>query len=271
MVRELRLAAGLTQQQLAGRAGVAQPNIAAYETGQRAPSDAMVARLRAAAPPRPSQVLADHRDAILALARQHRATHVRVFGSVARGEDVSGSDLDLLVTFAPDASVFDLAELIDALVDLTGLPVDVVSDGGLRPGSNPIQRPGDRAVTGPDDQSAEERLARTLRDLQQFAGMAARLVDRGRAAYDEDEALRLAAEAILHKIGEAAGRLPDEFVTAHPEVPWRRMRAARNLVAHKDEQVDHGLIWNAFVHDLPRNAERIQHLRLELEQTGGRQ
>ena len=139
VVRELRQAAGLTQQELALRAGVAQPNIAAYETGQRAPSAAMVARLRAAAPPRPSRVVADHRAEILALAREHKAAHVRVFGSVARGEDVSGSDLDLLVTFEPGATIYDLAELIDALEDLTGLRVDVLSEGGLQPGPNPIR------------------------------------------------------------------------------------------------------------------------------------
>ena len=139
VVRELRQAAGLTQQELALRAGVAQPNIAAYETGQRAPSASMVARLRAAAPPRPSRVVADHRAEILALAREHKAAHVRVFGSVARGEDVSGSDLDLLVTFEPGATIYDLAELVDALEDLTGLRVDVVSEGGLRPGPNPIR------------------------------------------------------------------------------------------------------------------------------------
>jgi predicted nucleotidyltransferase len=99
----------------------------------------MVARLRAAAPPRPSQVLAVQRDQILALAREHKATHVRVFGSVARGTDVSGSDIDLLVTFEPGATIFDLADLIASLEDLTGLRVDVVSEGGLRGGGNPIR------------------------------------------------------------------------------------------------------------------------------------
>lgn len=134
-VRTIRLAAALTQEELAERSGVAQPNIAAYETGQRNPSSAMLRRLRAAAKPRPSHVLADHRDAILALARQHKATRVRVFGSVARGEDSSGSDIDLLVRFEPDADVFDMADLVSALESLTGLDVDVVSEGGLRAGS----------------------------------------------------------------------------------------------------------------------------------------
>lgn len=139
MVRDLRLAAGLSQTELAERSGVAQANIAAYESGQRTPSAAMLDRLRTAAPPRPSRSLEEHRDAVLALARHHKATRVRVFGSVARGEDTSGSDLDLLVRFEPDADVFDLADLVTSLQDLTGVAVDVVSEAGLRPGASPIR------------------------------------------------------------------------------------------------------------------------------------
>ena len=60
--------------------------------------------------------------------------------------------------------------------------------------------------------------------------------------YDSDETLRLAAEAILHKIGVVVTRLPEGFVSIHPEVSWRSMRGARNIVAHKYEQVDDGLI-----------------------------
>lgn len=106
----------------------------------------------------------------------------------------------------------------------------------------------------------DDRTARTLDDLLQFAAMAARLVDRGRAAYDTDEALGLAAEAILHKVGEAAARLPGQFLAAHPEIPWRRMKAARNLVTHRYGQVDYGLLWQAFAVDLPRDVERIRNI-----------
>lgn len=131
-VQELRLAAGLTQRELATRSGVAQPNIAAYENGRRNPSAAMLERLRAAAKPRPSVVLAKHGRAIIDAAGRHRASRVRVFGSTARGEDISGSDLDLLVRFDPDADVFDLADLTVELAELTGLHVDVVSERGLQ-------------------------------------------------------------------------------------------------------------------------------------------
>jgi uncharacterized protein len=98
----------------------------------------MLARLRAAARRRPSVALATHRRAIIALARRHKASHVRVFGSAARGEDVSGSGIDLLVCFAPDADVFDLADLTAAIEELTGLHVDVVSERGLHRDTNPI-------------------------------------------------------------------------------------------------------------------------------------
>jgi predicted nucleotidyltransferase len=139
VVRSIRLAAGLTQAEFARRAGTSQPSIAAMESGQRNPSPAMLARLRAAAKPRPSLVLAERRSAVLELAGDHKATDVRVFGSVARGEDVSGSDIDLLVRFEADADIFDLADLVAALEELTGLDVDVVSEGGLAPGPNPIR------------------------------------------------------------------------------------------------------------------------------------
>lgn len=138
-VRRLRLDAGLTQSELAERSGVAQPNIAAYERGARRPSAAMLARLRSAARPRPSVVLARYRDLVIETARRCKAGDVRVFGSVARGEDVSGSDVDLLVRFDPDADMFDLAELTVALEEAMGLHVDVVSERGLRGGPNPIR------------------------------------------------------------------------------------------------------------------------------------
>jgi hypothetical protein len=131
-VADIRRAAGLTQRELAELSGVAQPNIAAYENGTRRPSPKMLARLAAAARPRASVALARHKAEIKALAVRHKAISVKVFGSVARGEDHPGSDLDLLVSFAPDASLFDQIELAQELEDTLGVKVDVVSAGGLR-------------------------------------------------------------------------------------------------------------------------------------------
>jgi predicted nucleotidyltransferase/DNA-binding XRE family transcriptional regulator len=130
-LRAARVRAGLTQQQLAGLSGVRQPNIAAYEGGQRRPSPAMLKRLLAAARPRPSTLLETNRAEIRKIAARHHAYDVRVFGSVARHADRSDSDLDLLVTFDVEATLLEHAALIDELEDLLGMPVDVVSAGAL--------------------------------------------------------------------------------------------------------------------------------------------
>ena len=73
------------------------------------------------------------REEIIALAAKHKAEHVRVFGSVARGEADDESDVDLLVSFKPGASLFDLMDLKEASESLLRVPVDVVSDRGLSP------------------------------------------------------------------------------------------------------------------------------------------
>ena len=46
---------------------------------------------------RPSEALAKYRDEVLAIIARYPVTNPRVFGSTARGEDVEGSDLDILV------------------------------------------------------------------------------------------------------------------------------------------------------------------------------
>lgn len=71
------------------------------------------------------------REAILAAARRRGARSVRVFGSMARGDATSGSDVDLLVAFEPGRSLFDQVHLIDEPEELLGMRVDVVAEGGL--------------------------------------------------------------------------------------------------------------------------------------------
>jgi predicted nucleotidyltransferase len=121
----------MTQEELAARSGVAQPNIGAYETGRRKPSAAMVRRIMSAARPRPSKLLREHRGEVLALAAANHAGDVRVFGSIARGEDTPDSDIDLLVRFDEGASLFDLVRFADKLEAMLGVRVDVLSENGL--------------------------------------------------------------------------------------------------------------------------------------------
>lgn len=72
------------------------------------------------------------REQIRALVARHHGTRVRLFGSVARGEEHADSDIDFLVDFGEGSSLFDLMHLSDALEDLLGHRVDIVSAGGLK-------------------------------------------------------------------------------------------------------------------------------------------
>ena len=80
-------------------------------------------------------VLAKRRREVIDLAAQHGFRNVRVFGSVARGEDGPESDIDLLATFPRGASLFDIGGLESELAALLGEKVDLVPDDGLRPHS----------------------------------------------------------------------------------------------------------------------------------------
>ena len=80
----------------------------------------------------PNELLQEKRDDILRIATKRGASNIRVFGSVARGEADSKSDIDLLVDLEPGRSLFDLGGLLMDLQDLLGHKVDVVTERGLR-------------------------------------------------------------------------------------------------------------------------------------------
>lgn len=77
------------------------------------------------------QILA-MRDVITAAATASGADDVRMFGSVARGDEGPGSDVDFLVSLEPGRTLMDLARLEARLEELLGRPVDVVTESSLR-------------------------------------------------------------------------------------------------------------------------------------------
>ncbi len=79
-----------------------------------------------------AEIIGDKRAQIQELAQKYGADNVRVFGSVARGEATSDSDVDLLVSFPPDRSIFDLVGLWLDLTDLLGREVDLSTDDSLK-------------------------------------------------------------------------------------------------------------------------------------------
>jgi predicted nucleotidyltransferase len=82
---------------------------------------------------RPSLVLDLKRCAIREATSRFRVTNPRVFGSVLRGTDQVGSDLDLLVDALPGATLFDLGGLQFELESMLGIHVDLLTPGDLPP------------------------------------------------------------------------------------------------------------------------------------------
>lgn len=78
------------------------------------------------------ELLQQKREEILHLAAQHGASNVRIFGSVAKGEEREDSDVDFLVDMNSDRSLLDRIGLIQDLEDLLGRKVDVATVKGLR-------------------------------------------------------------------------------------------------------------------------------------------
>ena len=78
------------------------------------------------------ETVRSRRNEILELAHRRGAVSVSLFGSVARGDDDSSSDIDLLVEMEPERSLLDLGGLQMDLHDLLGRRVDVVTKAGLR-------------------------------------------------------------------------------------------------------------------------------------------
>jgi len=79
------------------------------------------------------QLIEEKREDIVGIAAQHGARNVRLFGSVARGEDGPDSDVDLLVDAGPTTSSWFPAGLILDLEQILGRPVEIVTDRGLNP------------------------------------------------------------------------------------------------------------------------------------------
>lgn len=154
-IRQARLGANLSQVDLAARAGTSQSALARYETGAALPTLPTLERILAACgrrleiqtlPARPftpassvrSQLgpqadrLRRQRRRLLDAAARHGVSHLRAFGSLARGEARAGSDVDLLVDLRAGRTLLDLAAFRREAAEILDLPVDVATADMLK-------------------------------------------------------------------------------------------------------------------------------------------
>ena len=80
---------------------------------------------------KPSVALAAHREDIRRVVESNHACNARVFGSVVHGEDTEESDLDILIDPTPETTLFDIGAIRHELLQLLGVPVDVLTPKAL--------------------------------------------------------------------------------------------------------------------------------------------
>jgi len=106
-----------------------------------------------------------------------------------------------------------------------------------------------------------ERDAGYLFDMLEHArGIARVLEGRTMEDYLSDEDLRLTVERRIEIIGEAARRVSEEFRRAHPEVPWRKIVAQRNVLAHEYGEIQDDILWRVATVSVPNLVTALEPL-----------
>ncbi len=83
-----------------------------------------------------------------------------------------------------------------------------------------------------------------------------------REQFLQDETLKRAFVRSIEIIGEATKQVPEAFRQQYPQVEWRSMAGMRDLLIHRYFGVDHEIVWDVVVNEIPT---LTQHIRQMLE------
>ena len=108
------------------------------------------------------------------------------------------------------------------------------------------------------EQQPDEQATLALGQIEDFAGAAARLVARGRSAYDSDPMLRLAAEAIMRRFSDAVSRLSADFIATHPPIGWHELAMTHDL--DQGPGANYDAYWDYLETRLPSDVREVSAL-----------
>lgn len=222
-----------------------------------------------AAPVRAPVTLEDlraRRDEITRIVEAHRATNVRVFGSVARGEATAASDVDFLIDALPGHTFGDREAIADELEALLGVPVDVSAAAALRERArryvlaDAVDLSSARVRERPPGAPRFNRDRERLLDVLDAVGQIEPHVARGREVFFDDALVRTFITYWIAGAGEAVKGLSADLRTRHAEVDWRRATGMRDVISHNYRGLDLDRVWDtaqAFMPVLKAAVERI--------------
>lgn len=105
-------------------------------------------------------------------------------------------------------------------------------------------------------------LAHMLAAIERIEELVART---DRATFDRDWVIQDAIIRELEVLGEAAGRMSPDFVSANPTIPWREMTGIRHKLIHDYFVVDLGVVWETAVSNVPEAAALLRAAAPELD------
>ena len=77
-------------------------------------------------------------------------------------------------------------------------------------------------------------------------------------SFTEDFVARNAISMCILQIGELVGKLSDEFKAENNAMPWREIKAMRNIAAHNYGEIDLDILWETATCDIPNLKEYCQ-------------
>jgi len=210
-----------------------------------------------------SDLLKDKREAILRLMGEYGAGNVRVFGSAARGEADETSDIDFLVDFGPDYTIWNHIGLTQALEDLLGRKIDVAIEANLDERLRPnIVR--DAVPLGIYNQLEIQGSGFVknqkiyLQDILERIGYIEEDTAAGKEAFLQSRLIRDAAIRNFEVIGEAVKRLAAELTGAYPHIEWSQIAGFRDFLIHHYNRVDPQEVWKIVENDLQPLKQAIE-------------
>lgn len=106
-----------------------------------------------------------------------------------------------------------------------------------------------------------------IKKIIQYCDQIAGTVDRfGKDSnlFFEDYIFSNACNMCILQIGELVGKLDDAFKQKHTNIPWREIKAMRNIYAHNYQQVDLEFAWNTVIYDIPMLKDACERIIEEL-------
>jgi len=205
------------------------------------------------------------RPEILRIAAKHGARNLRLFGSVARGEDHEGSDIDLLADYKGFGTPLqeELEKLLGVGVDVVPYSIHPYMREHVLAEAIPLDTPDfkERAVI--ESQRPHEPMDRDRLHLLLMRDAIDVLLEYGSAGHAAFNAERMRRDAIvqqLTQIGEAANKISQELREQHPEIPWVKMRGFRNEAVHNYPGLVMSEVWNTVEIDIPELKGQLEKL-----------